>query len=93
MTAFDTDILSELLLLNPKYVQRAAGISLIEQRVPVVAMEEVLRGRLDAIRRAQAGKLRISLALAYKHLQDALMRTRNTTFWHTPLPQTKSSQT
>ncbi len=76
MNAFDTDILSELLFHNVVYTQRAALIPAATQVVPVVALEEVLRGRLDAIRRAQAGRIRLSLERAYDLFRDALEDTR-----------------
>lgn len=76
MTAFDTDVLSELLLGTPAYVQRADMLLAADRVVPIVALEEVLRGRLDAIRRAQAGRIRLTLSRAYDHLRDALEDTR-----------------
>ena len=44
MKAFDTDVLVEVLAGNPVYVQRAAAIPTDEQAVPVIVMEEILRG-------------------------------------------------
>ncbi len=72
MTAFDTDILSEILLANAVYTQQADLISAANKVIPVVALEEVLRGRLDAIRRAQAGRIRLSLDRAYDLFRDAI---------------------
>jgi tRNA(fMet)-specific endonuclease VapC len=76
VSAFDTDILSELLLPNVVYTQRADLIPVADKVVPVVALEEVLRGRLDAIRRAQAGRIRLTLDRAYDHFRDAIEGTR-----------------
>lgn len=76
MSGFDTDILSELLAENVLYTQRADLIPAADKVVPVVALEEVLRGRLDAIRRAQAGRIRLTLELAYDHFRDALEDTQ-----------------
>src|SRR5438105_3828023 len=76
MNAFDTDILSELLLRNVVYTQRADLIPAADKVVPVVALEEVLRGRLDGIRRAQAGRIRLSLERAYDLFRDAVEDTR-----------------
>jgi tRNA(fMet)-specific endonuclease VapC len=75
MTAFDTDILSELLLRNVVYTQRADLIPAADKVVPVVALEE-LRGRLDGIRRAQAGRIKLSLERAYDLFRDAVEDTR-----------------
>ena len=58
MIAFDTDVLTEVLLGNAIYVARAAAIPLHEQAVPVIVIEEVMRGRLNIIRQAEAGQAR-----------------------------------
>jgi hypothetical protein len=50
MKAFDTDILTEILAGNPAYAERIANVPLEEQSAPIVAIEEVLRGRLNMIR-------------------------------------------
>ena len=47
MIAFDTDVLTEILLGNATYVTRAAAIPLHEQAVPVIVIEEIMRGRLN----------------------------------------------
>lgn len=65
MTAFDTDVLSDLLAGSPAYLARASLIPPADQRVPVVAAAEVMRGWLAAIRQAEAGRGQISLSLAY----------------------------
>jgi tRNA(fMet)-specific endonuclease VapC len=66
MIAFDTDVLSELLLGHPGYVARAAGIHPADQVIPVVVVTEVLRGRLGAIRNAEAGKGKLGLVIAFR---------------------------
>jgi tRNA(fMet)-specific endonuclease VapC len=66
MTAFDTDILTELLDGSPAYTQRASTIDVTEQYVPVVAAAEVLRGRLNTVRQAEARKGKTSLEVAYQ---------------------------
>src|SRR5438132_11440004 len=65
MKAFDTDILTEILLGNPAYAQRIANVPLAEQAVSIVAVEEVIRGRLSTIRQAEAGKARVTIEQAY----------------------------
>jgi predicted nucleic acid-binding protein len=76
MKAFDTDVLSELLLGNAAYLQRLNAIPEADRVIPVVALEEVLRGRLDAIRRAQSGRIKLSLDRAYDLFRDAIEDTR-----------------
>ena len=70
MIAFDTDVLTEVLLGNTAYVGRAAAIPLHEQAVPVIVVEEIMRGRLNIIRQAEAGRASISLARAYELFED-----------------------
>jgi tRNA(fMet)-specific endonuclease VapC len=66
MTAFDTDVLTEILAGNPVYAGRARLIDPAERAVPVVAAAEVLRGWLNAVRQAEAGKGRRGLDDAYR---------------------------
>ena len=70
MIAFDTDVLTEILLGNTTFVQRAAAIPEREQAVPVIVIEEIMRGRLNIIRQAEAGRASISLARAYELFED-----------------------
>jgi tRNA(fMet)-specific endonuclease VapC len=70
MIAFDTDVLTEVLLGNTAYVARAAAIPLQEQAVPVIVIEEIMRGRLNIIRQAEAGRASISLARAYELFEE-----------------------
>ena len=72
MKAFDTDVLTEILLGDPAYVARAATILLHEQTVPVVVIEELLRGRLQVIRQAEAGQAKVSLPRAYDLFEQTL---------------------
>jgi tRNA(fMet)-specific endonuclease VapC len=65
MIAFDTDILTEILVGAPEFVTRASSIPRHEQAVPVVVIEEIIRGRLQVIRQAEAGTARVDLARAY----------------------------
>ena len=66
MITFDTDALTEVLLGNTAYVTRAAAIPLHEQAVPVIVIEEIMRGRLNIIRQAEAGHTIIGLTRAYE---------------------------
>jgi tRNA(fMet)-specific endonuclease VapC len=76
MTAFDSDILSDVLYQDPAYVRRFGQIPQADRCLPVVAVEEALRGRLDGIRRAQAGRIRLTLPRAYDLFRDTLEDTR-----------------
>jgi tRNA(fMet)-specific endonuclease VapC len=65
MNAFDTDLLTEILAGNSAYAERIAGVPVAEQAAPIVAIEEIIRGRLNTIRKAEAGKGRVSIEQAY----------------------------
>ena len=77
MIAFDTDILSELLDGTPAYVQRASAIAIADQYVPIVVATEVLRGRLNAIRQAEAQKGKLSLERAFALFEQSLVGIAN----------------
>ena len=66
MIAFDTDVLTGILVGNAGLVERAAKIPIDDQTVPVIVIEEILRGRLNVIRQAEALRARVSLVRAYE---------------------------
>lgn len=70
MIAFDTDVLTEILLGNAKYVSCASAIPELEQAVPIIVIEEIIRGRLNIIRQAEAGNSRISIERAYELFEE-----------------------
>ena len=72
MIAFDTDILTEILMGAPEFVTRASSIPRHEQAVPIVVIEEILRGRLQVIRQAEAGTARVDLARAYALFEQTI---------------------
>src|SRR6266446_4174904 len=80
MKAFDTDVLTEILLSNDAYVQRAAAIPQNEQAVPILVVEELIRGRLNVIRQAEAGKARITIEQAYHLFEETLDALREVKF-------------
>ena len=45
MIAYDTEVLTEVLLVDATYAARAAAIPLHEQAVPVIVSEKIMRGR------------------------------------------------
>src|SRR2546423_3338096 len=72
MKAFDTDILTEILAGNPAYAERIAQVPLDEQAVPIITVEEIIRGRLNIIRQAEAAKARVTIEQAYGLLEQTL---------------------
>jgi len=72
MIAFDTDILTEILAGAPEFVARATRIPRHEQAVPVVVIEEIIRGRLQVIRQAEAGTARVDLSRAYALFEQTM---------------------
>ena len=71
MTIFDSDIYSDLVDEVPSVVARAAVIPRAEQAIAIVTVEEAVRGQLNTIRQAEAGRGKISLPDAY----DFLLKT------------------
>jgi tRNA(fMet)-specific endonuclease VapC len=76
MIAFDTDVLTEILLGNAVFVARASAIPVDQQAVPVIVIEEIMRGRLSVIRQAEAGKSRISIERAYELFEETFRDVR-----------------
>jgi tRNA(fMet)-specific endonuclease VapC len=72
MIAFDADVLSELFRGSAGYVQRAEATPGDQHAIPVVVMEEILRGRLNEVRRAEGGRSRISIERAYDLFQETV---------------------
>jgi len=66
MKAFDTDVLSRILLGDGALVSRLSLVPPDQQAVPVVVIEEILRGRLNVIRQAEAAKSTVSIEVAYQ---------------------------
>lgn len=89
MRAFDTDVLTEVLLGNAEYIRRAAEIPPDQQVVPIVVIEEIIRGRFNVIRQAEAGKARITIAQAYELFEQTLRDLRRVTV----LPYTAQAET
>ncbi len=80
MTAFDSDVLSDLFKQVPAIVLRTSGIPAAEQCIPIVVAEELLRGQLDGIRRAQGIRGPVSLDVAYGYLAETVMNLRHAQF-------------
>lgn len=80
MTAFDSDILTLIWEKVDPYHTRATTVPLLKRGVPVVVAEEILRGRLDQIRKAEAGKSKISLPAAYSFFESTLTALKGAVF-------------
>ena len=76
MNAFDTDVFSEILLGNTAFVSRLSPIPDDQQAIPVIVVVEIVRGRLNIIRQAEAGKSQISIDLAYKLFEETIRDIR-----------------
>jgi len=70
MIAFDTDVLTEILLGNAAFVARATLIPMREQGVPVIVIEEIMRGRLNVLRQAEAGRANATITRAYELFEE-----------------------
>jgi tRNA(fMet)-specific endonuclease VapC len=77
--AFDADVLTDILAGQPGLGQRAALIPLHEQAVPIIVVEEIVRGRLNCIRRAEAAKSKLTLERAYELFEGTLDAFRQVT--------------
>lgn len=72
MIAFDTDVLTGILLGRDADVARVTAIPAHDQAVPIIVVEEILRGRLNVIRQAEAGAARIRIEQAYALFEETL---------------------
>ncbi len=66
MIAFDTDVLTGILMGRAGFVERASRVPADQQAVPVIVIEEIMRGRLNVIRRAEAGRSKVTVDRAYE---------------------------
>ena len=89
MIAFDTDVLTAILLGNPALVQRAAAFEVREQAVPVIVIEEIMRGRLNVIRQAEAGRANVSIPRAMNCSRKPSRIFAVSRSFHTRLKQTR----
>jgi tRNA(fMet)-specific endonuclease VapC len=65
MTALDTDVLTLFLRGNEPIMSRIFSLPWDSLALPIVVAEEVFRGRLDAIRKAQSHKKSVELIGKY----------------------------
>lgn len=78
MIAFDADIVSLILRGDPVYVERTASIPSADQTVPVIVVEEIMRGWLNAIRQAESGNFRGTIDSAYLWFELTFVQFRST---------------
>lgn len=72
MIAIDCDVLTLFLLGDAAIVARMNSLPPAQLGVPVIVLEEMVRGRLNSIRQASAGRGKVSLELAYWRFQELL---------------------
>jgi tRNA(fMet)-specific endonuclease VapC len=77
MKAFDADVLTLILQGDAACVHKPSLIPSLEQGIPVVVIEEILRGRSNVIRQAQAEKSKLSIDRAYRLLELAISDFQN----------------
>ncbi|MEX2215074.1 MAG: type II toxin-antitoxin system VapC family toxin [Phycisphaeraceae bacterium] len=76
MIAFDTDIFTLIVAGEASLGVRAAIFPPNDQFLPIVVVEEVLRGRLNVIRLAEAGKSKVSVSRAYALFEGTVTALR-----------------
>jgi tRNA(fMet)-specific endonuclease VapC len=72
MTALDSDLFTLFLQGHPAIAAKVSTVSQDELALPVVVVEEVMRGRLNAIRQAQSKKKVVELTEAYERLANSV---------------------
>ena len=88
LIALDTDVFTDVMYGDPVLTARLLAVPIAEQTLPVVVLEEVIRGRFNVIRQAEAGRGRITLAEAYDRFQQSVADTRA----YTVLPFTAAAE-
>lgn len=76
MIAFDSDVLSLAWLNKEPYASHMLAIDEKDRGIPVTVAEELLRGRLDQIRKAESGRSKINLTAAYDFFEITLKALR-----------------
>jgi tRNA(fMet)-specific endonuclease VapC len=78
MKAFDTDVVTLIYHGDALFIQKAAQIPAAERSIPIVVAEQMLRGRLHAIRQAEAGKAKAGIDVAYAFLEKTIADLKQT---------------
>jgi tRNA(fMet)-specific endonuclease VapC len=87
LIALDTDIFTEVLYGDPAMVARLAAVPIREQSLPIIVLEEVIRGRFSVIRQAESGRGRVTLEVAYLLFQQTVTDSKS----YTILPYTAAA--
>lgn len=74
MIAIDTDVMTSVLYGNASIVARLNAVPITDQLVPIVVVDEILRGRLATVRQAEGGTG--SLTDAYDKLERSIRDLR-----------------
>jgi len=72
MIAFDSDVLGLIGQGILPYLSRMLALPPTDRGVPVVVAEELIRGRLDQVRKAESGKSKLTLAQANAFVESTL---------------------
>ena len=75
MNAFDTDVFTNIFYEDVVATTMMGTMDVESLYLPIVVIEEVIRGRFSAIRRAEASKSSAALCQAYLNLQRSLELT------------------
>jgi tRNA(fMet)-specific endonuclease VapC len=76
MKAFDADVLTLIGEGDVICVRKASLIAEAEQAVPIIVAEQIIRGRFNTIRQAEAGKSKVSIDIAYALFEGTLQDLR-----------------
>jgi tRNA(fMet)-specific endonuclease VapC len=76
LIALDTDVFTDAMYGDPILVARLLAVPIAGQTLPIVVIEEVIRGRFNVIRQAEAGRGKITLDEAYARFQQSVTDTR-----------------
>lgn len=72
MVAFDTDVFTRLTHGDAAILARIMSIAPVDRGLPIVVAEEIVRGRLNSIHQASAGRGSMRIERAYDLLQATL---------------------
>ncbi len=72
MTAFDSDVFTLITQGHESYRVRLSQIAVGEQAIPLVVLEESIRGRLNSIRKAETAKQQQKIVSAYDRFFEVI---------------------
>lgn len=77
MKAFDADVLTLIFQGDAELIQKLKQVLPVERSIPIVVIDQILRGRLHSIRQAEAGKAQASIDVAYSFLEKTIGHVRH----------------